>query len=163
MTYGYNPYIGAQQGYINNGYSGGFQQQQPYQQPINQQPIMQSYQAPQQMNTSMAFVSGPIEARSYMVAPGHRVYLFDTDGHTYYVKAVDFNGMPLPFKTYDYTEVVEPQLPVQGQSYDNQSQIDLSNYIRRDEVENMIAAEVEKRISAMNNGTSKKKGGDLGA
>ncbi len=164
MAYGtYQPYMYGTPNY-NNGY-----QYQPQPQPMNNPPMPmpnyggQSYQAqPQQMQTSIAFINGQIEARAYPVAPGNRVYLFDTDGRTYYVKGVDFNGMPLPFKVYDYTETVEQQY--QAQSYasgaENQQTVDLSGYIRRDEVESMIANEVEKRLAAMN---AKKKGGETGA
>lgn len=169
MNYGNNGYNGYQ-----NGYSGGYQQAAPvnYNQPV-QNYGMQPYQsAPQQIQTSMAFVNGSIEGRAYPVAPGNRVYLFDTDGRTFYVKGVDFNGMPLPFKTYDYTETVEQQLPMQSQSYDGQPTVDMSNYIRRDEVENMIAQEVERRMAAMSVNTvpattaaktGTKKGADVGA
>ena len=163
MAYGqYQPYgYNNQQAYGGySGYQGGYPQaggppapassygHQPYQ--------YQQQAAPQQMQTSIAFINGQIEARAYPVAPGNRVYLFDTDGRTYYVKGVDFNGMPLPFKTYDYTETVEQ--PPQ-QSFDaGQPKINMADYIRRDEVEGMIAAEVEKRLSAAN--ARQRKGGD---
>ena len=140
-------------GYMNNGYPTQNAPMPPYQAP-------QSYQSPQQMQTGIAFINGQIEARAYPVQPGYRMYLFDTDGRTYYVKGVDFNGMPLPFKTYDFTEVVEPQLPAQS-SYSGDAPVNMSDYIRRDEVENMIAAEVEKRLASMNG--TRKKGGETGA
>lgn len=177
MAYGQysNPYMMSQasyNGYPNMGYQGNGSY--GYQPPMNNfQPPMQNYgyqqQAPtqQQIATTMAYVNGDIEARAYAVAPGNRVYLFDMDGRTFYSKGVDHNGMPLPFKTYEYTEVVETLPATTPQSYgamqepvQQQPQINLDEYIKRDEVESMIAVEVEKRLAAMSKG---KKGGEANA
>ena len=168
MAYGQyvNPYMYGQPNYnygMNGGYSGANNWQgQP--QMMNNPPMYQTAPQTQQMQTSIVFISGgQIEARAYPVAPGSKVYLFDMDGRTFYVKGMDANGMPLPFKTYDYTETIEPQLPVQSYTSGMEQQsVDLSNYIRRDEVENIIAAEVEKRISAMNTPKAKR-GGEVNA
>lgn len=171
MAYGQyqNPYMYGQPNNfnyngMNSAYSGMNNWNQPQMQggnPMNgNQPMYQTAPQSQQMQTSVAFISGgQIEARAYPVAPGNKVYLFDMDGRTFYVKGVDTNGMPLPFKTYDYTETIEPQLPAQSYASGMDSQsIDMSNYIRRDEVESMIAAEVERRLN-----TKSKKGGETGA
>jgi hypothetical protein len=165
MAYGQyaNPYMYGQPNY-NYGYSGANNWGQP-QMPINNPPTYQTAPQAQQMQTSIVFISGgQIEARAYPVAPGSKVYLFDMDGRTFYVKGMDANGMPLPFKTYDYTETVEPQLPAQSYTagMDHQA-VDMSNYIRRDEVENMIVAEVEKRLASMNVPKATKKGGEANA
>ena len=184
MNYGQqysNPYMNTQpnmgyqqpmNGYNGNayGYSGGYSANMPM---VNNQPQSYGgYQAPQsqQMRTSMAYTNGNIEAQAWAVAPGNMVYLFDMDGRTFYTKGVDHNGMPLPFKTYEYTEVVET-MPVPTQNYGaqvtvQQPQINLDEYIKRDEVENMIAQEVERRLATMNTATKSgvsKKGADVGA
>lgn len=174
QPYMVNPMVGQSNQYYgnygNNSYQNGYsgmnqpQMNQPPMQNYGQIP-QQSYQSPQQMQTSIAFINGQIEARAYPVAPGNRVYLFDTDGRTYYIKGVDFNGMPLPFKIFDSTEVIEPQLPMQNSYADSPNQVNMADYIRRDEVEDMISQEVEKRLLAMNNtkaGTMKR-GSDTGA
>ena len=125
----YNPYVGT-------GYN-------PYQ-PSNQFTAIPS---PQTMaNSSLIWVQGEAGAKSYPVAPGNRVALFDSENPVVYVKEVDIYGKPLEIKIYDLVErtsAVE-QVP-------KEPKIDLSKYITREEMIDSITAavsqEVEKAIS----------------
>lgn len=125
----YNPYVGT-------GYN-------PYQ-PPNQFTAIPSPRPT--ANTSFIWVQGEAGAKSYPVAPGDRVALFDSENPVVYIKEVDIYGKPLDMKIYDLVErtSVPEQVP-------KEPKIDLSNYITRDEMIDSITAavsqEVEKAIS----------------
>jgi hypothetical protein len=108
--------------------------------------------------SQMIWVQGPEAAKSYPVAPGNRVPLFDSENPTVYVKAVDQMGKPLPMEIYDLVL----RKPVE-QKEEPKETIDLSNYITRDEISNIISEsvskEVDKAISSISlkPSTSKKK------
>ena len=79
--------------------------------PVNYQP-MQMYQpqqmaqpqpqAPQQNASSLTWVQGEGAAKSYLVAPGCTVALFDNESQTIYIKSADASGMP-SMRILDYT------------------------------------------------------------
>lgn len=99
-----------------------------------------------QPNNTFNWVQGEAGAKSYPVAPGNRVALFDSENPVVYIKEVDLYGKPTEFKIYDLVErkVTTEQVP-------KEPKIDLSNYITRDEMIDSITAavsqEVEKAIS----------------
>lgn len=83
--------------------------------PVNYQP-MQMYQ-PQQMaqpqqaqgnsfqngtSSQLIWVQGEGAAKSYLVAPGSTVALFDNESQTIYIKTADASGMP-SMRVLDYT------------------------------------------------------------
>ena len=76
----------------NNYYPAGYQPMQMYQQP----------QPQQQNNNSLIWVQGEGAAKSYLVAPGCTVALFDNESQTIYIKSADASGMP-SMKVLDYT------------------------------------------------------------
>ena len=121
----YNPYAGT-------GYA-------PYQNP-NQFTVPPPQQTPT-VNNSFIWVQGEAGAKSYPVAPGNRVALFDSENPVVYIKEVDFYGKPLEMKIFDMIErtakpEVEPESP----------KIDLSNYITRDEMIESVGAAVSKEV-----------------
>ena len=65
--------------------------------------------APQQQ-TSRIWVQGEAGARSYLVAPGSTVELWDSEAPTIYLKSADAAGMP-SIKTLDYTIREEAKQP----------------------------------------------------
>ena len=76
-----------------------------YYQPMAQQPMVtmpvidqqQSMLSPApNVNSYFIWVQGEAGAKSYPVARGTTVPLFDTEGDFVYFKTVDCNGMPLP-------------------------------------------------------------------
>ena len=76
--------------------------------PASYQP-MQMYQPQQQMqqpqpqqSNSLIWVQGEGAAKSYLVAPGNTVALFDNESQTIYIKSADASGMP-SMRVLDYT------------------------------------------------------------
>jgi len=84
----------------------------PYQ-PYNNVPAQQVAQsnAPaqtMQTNTnSIIWVQGETGAKSYPVAPNTTILLMDSESKKFYIKSADNSGMPLPLRTFDYTEIVK--------------------------------------------------------
>lgn len=79
-------------------YNGGFpaSYQQYY-------PQYQTYQPQvQQQNSGPIWIQGEAAAKSYLVAPGTTVALWDSESQTIYLKSADASGMP-SIKTLDYT------------------------------------------------------------
>ena len=92
MTYYQNPYL---------GYYPTIQPMVYPQQPMIEQPQQQSVSVqPQQTQPSIGsffiWVQGEAGAKSYPVARGTTLPLFDTEGDFLYIKSVDTNGVPLP-------------------------------------------------------------------
>ena len=81
----------------NNYYPAGYQ---PAYYPQMQQPQMQAQ--PQQTAQGLTWVQGEGAAKSYLVAPGNTVALFDNESQTIYIKSADASGMP-SIKILDYT------------------------------------------------------------
>ena len=76
--------------YYNNGYP-----YQPAYQPM--QPMMN-----QQNQVGIIWVQGEEAAKSYLVAPGATVQLWDSEEKVIYLKSADVSGMP-SIKVLDYT------------------------------------------------------------
>lgn len=74
--------------------------QMPAYYPQVQQPQMQAQ--PQQNASSLIWVQGEGAAKSYLVAPGSTVALFDNESQTIYIKSADASGMP-SIRILDYT------------------------------------------------------------
>lgn len=74
---------------------------QPAYYPQMQQPQMQT-QPQHQNSNSLIWVQGEGAAKSYLVAPGCTVALFDNESQTIYIKSADASGMP-SMRILDYT------------------------------------------------------------
>ena len=70
--------------------------QQPAYYPSQVQPT-----APQTQGNGLIWVQGEVAAKSYLVAPGNTVALFDNEAQTIYIKSADSAGMPT-MKILDY-------------------------------------------------------------
>ena len=81
----------------NSYFPVGYQPMQMYQQ-AQQMPQPQ----PQQNTNSLIWVQGEGAAKSYLVAPGNTVALFDNESQTIYIKSADASGMP-SMRVLDYT------------------------------------------------------------
>ena len=57
----------------------------------------------QVQNGGMIWVQGEAAAKSYMVAPGMTVALWDSESETIYLKSTDLTGMP-SMRILEYTE-----------------------------------------------------------
>lgn len=109
------------QGWTNSQPTWNYQLQQPQNQP----------QFQSQTNGRIIWVQGEAGAKSYFVAPGEAVVLFDSEKPVFYVKSTDPSGMPQPLKVYDFSEhkFVENQQITQP---------DLSQYVKKDELEKYL-------------------------
>ena len=101
-----------------------------YQNQYPANPIPQFTQTP--TNGSVIWVNSENEARAWPVPNGGSAVLFDTQGECFYIKRVDASGMPLPLRTFKYTEIVENTIPT------NQE------YITKEEFEKWVAEFKEK-------------------
>ena len=86
----------------------------PYQyqtyQPMDQLAYLRQQQQPQ---SNLLYVQGVEAAKAYMVAAGNSVLLMDTESQTFYIKATDQSGMPMPIRVFDFTERnMQPQQPM---------------------------------------------------
>lgn len=104
----------------------------PQQMPQQQQvvPQQQVVQAPQQNDTGILWVQGEAGAKSWAVAPGKSVMLMDSESNTFYIKASDNSGMPMPLRIFDYTE--RTQQSAQNQIVHHE-EIDTSQFVTREE------------------------------
>lgn len=121
------------------GMSQNQHQQQPMPQMQYQMPQTIPQTAPQSQNSNgIIWVQGEAGAKSYLVAPGQSVLLMDSEESTFYIKSSDPSGMPLPLRIFDYTERNGAQnLPPTAQNISN---VDMTNYITREEFEEKLAS-----------------------
>lgn len=114
--------------YYSNPYYGYYPQMPvvyPQQQMI-EQPQNLNVQSGQTSNDSyFIWVQGEAGAKSYPVARGTTVPLFDSENDYVYFKSVDSNGVPLPL----ITKVISDP-PCKEETV--KSQIDMSNYVTKE-------------------------------
>ena len=73
--------------------------------PASYQPMYPQYQPPAQntqQQNGIIWVQGEAAAKSYLVAPGQTVQLWDSEEKVIYLKSADASGMP-SMKILDYT------------------------------------------------------------
>lgn len=134
----------------NSYFPMSYQAQTPYQ--YVPQPQMQA-QAQSQPNSGLIWVQGEAGAKSYLVAPNTTVMLMDSESQRFFLKSADASGMPLPLRTFEYTEVAEGPKSPAGAPKDAQS-INLSNFVTKDEFEAF------KRLTEATLGMSKEESHD---
>ena len=100
-------------------------------------------------DNSINWVQGEAGAKSYPVAPSQSVMLMDSENEVFYIKTVDASGMPLPLRIFDYKERKENEKKVE-----EVSQIDMSEYITREEFEKRMNGINNSRKGRNNNGKS---------
>ena len=95
------------------------------------------------------WVSGESGAKSWIVGRGESVLLMDSENQCFYLKSADASGMPLPLRTFDYTERT-PNAQQGSQTAFNQSN---DNFITRTEFDDLKAKyeELEKQLKASKN------------
>ena len=98
-------------------------------------------------DNSINWVQGEAGAKSYPVAPSQSVMLMDSENEVFYIKTVDASGMPLPLRIFDYKE-----RNTQEKEAEEIPQIDMSNYITREEFEKRMNG--IQRKGRNNNGKS---------
>ena len=122
------------QGYQNypmyyQNYPNYQQVQQPIQQPI-QQTIIQ-----QPQNQILAWVKDEKEAIDYPLSAGQSIFLMTQDDSYLYAKSVDQLGK---------TTFIKKRLIDESSSHE--PKIDLNEYIKREEIENLITDRIQKEI-----------------
>ena len=123
--------------------------QQQYQQPIQvSQPISQPTQNIQ--NQILAWVASEEEGTNFPLNPGQSIFLMNQKEPYLYMKSVDQLGK---------TTFIKKRLIDESDTPD--SKVDLREYIRREELDNLITdkiqKEVEKRVSQISFKPTKKK------
>lgn len=110
------------------------------------------YQVPQgQQNNSIVWVQGEEGAKAYPIAPGNTVLLMDSESPVIYLKRADLSGRPMQMEIYDMVRR-DP-----NQTSNNEQMIDLSGYVKMEELDNLIEEKVKKFINK-NKQNYKKKG-----
>ena len=77
---------------------------------------------PQQQSGCLNWCQGLTGAKAWFVPAGQTVLLMDSEDQRFFIKSVDQTGMPLPIRTFTYTEVHE------------RTQADAPAYATKDEV-----------------------------
>ena len=83
---------------FNNGFPINYPQM--YQQSYGQPQMPQTMQ--NQSGSGIIWIQGESGAKSYLVAPGATVVLFDSEAQTIYLKSADATGLP-SMRVLDYT------------------------------------------------------------
>lgn len=113
----YNNY-GNYEGFNNNGNYNGFDVRN------------QNQQVPQ-MNSGFQWVQGEAAAKAFHVDAGQTVLLMDSDSPVLYFKSSDPSGRPIPMVIYDLVER-------KSQQPNSNPGVDMTDYIKRDELEAII-------------------------
>ena len=89
------------------------------------------------ISNSIVWVETDDEAKTWMVGPNNRVFIFVGDNETLYIKEKNSDGRPLKTEIYDMNrrQVIED------------SQVDLSGYVKKEDVQAMIEAAVSKAVA----------------
>ena len=108
------------------------QQQNSWNQQNNQTHSTQQEAQPQPVqNVNWVYVSGVDGAKNQIVQPGQTVWMMDNNQPYFYVKSVDNVGSST-FRVFQFAEVAEP-----ANEQPEQPQIDLSQYVQREEFEKL--------------------------
>jgi len=153
------PSYNSYQTYPNNSYQQ--QYSQAYQQPYQQSAM--SYAQPQQTRVGIEWVDGEVGAKAFQLPAGWPANapmpLWDTNDTVIYLKSINQMGMPNPLQKVRYTMEEAPKmspamssqtaLPVGDGTQRNQTVPDMSEYVRKDELEQM-KEELKAAISSSN-------------
>lgn len=106
----------------------------------------QTYQPQMQQNqngSSIIWIQGESAAKSYLVAPGATVVLFDSESQTIYLKSADATGLP-SMRILDYT--IRDQKPNNGVFG-----VGASDYATKQEIDD-LRAEMEQLKARLKGG-----------
>lgn len=101
------------------------------------------------MQPTLAYVANRTAADLFNVNPGQRAILMDMDAPIVYGKERGADGKLLPLEIYDLVPHKEPPAPSQA--------VNLDGYVRYEDIDRIVAEEVEKRITEAFSKPSKKK------
>lgn len=87
------------------------------------------------VQNTFVWVQGEQAAKSYPVAPGSQVLLFDSENPVFYVKSADSTGKPLPLEIYDFHKRESTEiLP--------DAKVSLDDFATKDDVRTIIKEEL---------------------
>lgn len=109
----------------NNGFPIGYAQPYPPISPYTPQPQMQMQP---QKQTGPIWVQGEGGAKSFLLAPGETVALWDSEAQVIYLKSADASGMP-SMKVLDYTIRDNPGIPSKAPVNDGPEYANIKNEI----------------------------------
>ena len=98
-----------------------------------QQSVQKTQQQPPSQNVSWIYVSSVDGAKNQIVQPGQTAWMMDNNEPYFYVKSVDGVGSST-FRIFQFAEVQEVALEQTAQP-----QIDMSQYVHRDEFDALKA------------------------
>lgn len=117
-------------------------------QPMQPMPVSPPVQ-PQTNSNGIIWVQGEAGAKAYMTAPGASILLMDSENNTFYIKSSDQSGMPLPLRIFDYTErTATGGNAVQKPEQPPIPQVDFSNFITREELEDILEERLKRPSKA---------------
>lgn len=102
---------------------------------------VQGRQSPPQ--SGLIWVQGEAGAKAYPVAPNTTVQLWDSESQIVYLKSADASGMP-SMKILDYTI---RDNTAHSNALQKQPQIDLSDYVTKEEFERRISEMMKQKVS----------------
>ena len=91
---------------------------------------------------SIVWVETEEEAKTWMVGPNNRVFIFVGDNAVLYVKEKNSDGRPLKTEIYDLTK---------RQVIEGDSTVDLKDYVRKEDVSKMISDAVAAAMAERDN------------
>lgn len=111
-------------------------QYSPYISPYNAsavQPTNLPTANPTSANNGIIWVQGETGAKSYLVGAGNTVLLMDSEQSRFYIKATDNSGMPMPLRTFEYSEITAEngvKTPMQSNA--------VNDYVTHEELERRL-------------------------
>lgn len=119
-----------------NNYGGYVPQYQTWQQPMQNNDLVYR---PQQNMGSFAYCMGIEGAKAFPIAPNQTVFLMDSNDPVAYIKSADMSGKQT-LRIFDMVERTEEAKP-------EEPKIDMSEYVKRSDIEDMIADAVDKAMA----------------
>ena len=110
---------------------------------ITTTPAIVPNQQYQEQKDNINWVQGEAGAKSFFVPSGKSVMLMDSEESVFYIKSVDASGVPLPLRIFDYKERDVQENKSMQDAPQEIPQVDMSDYITREEF--------EKRINGLRN------------
>lgn len=136
--------------YNYGGYAPQYQNwQQPQMSTLEFRP-QQVYPQNQQNMGSFAYCMGIEGAKAFPIAPNQTVFLMDSNDPIAYIKSADMTGKQT-LRIFDMVERSEESAP-------EESKIDMSEYVKRSDIEDMIADAVDKAMANFTMTPTKKRG-----
>lgn len=150
MAYGmpyYSPYGGNGYQYTQIPQQSLFSAPQTAQTAQTQQFPMQQQTVQNQANNGLIWVQGEQAAKSYPVASNSTVMLMDSEGNSFYLKTVDASGMPLPLRTFDYSErTTTAQAPALMEQKNNTEYVTRQEYLDLVDKYNAIVDKISGKV-----------------